>query len=152
MNPFQIILIFLGRICLSLIFILAALDKIIDYSIAEQHFVERLSHLLGSVNGIEWLEILIDYALSYSYILIWVAIGIELVGGILLFLGLKVRLACALLILFLIPATIVMHHFWNLQGGEKDLQTVMFLKNIALLGGLFIAEAYGGKLLSSKGE
>lgn len=61
---------------------------------------------------------------------------LELIGGLCLILGYKARFGATLLLLFLIPTTIIFHDFWNLMGEEKALQQIMFLKNLAIFGGL----------------
>jgi putative oxidoreductase len=43
----------------------------------------------------------------------------------------------------LIPTTMVFHHFWELQGADRALQMIHFMKNISILGGLLIVLALG---------
>lgn len=61
---------------------------------------------------------------------------LELIGGLCLILGYKARFGATLLLLFLIPTTIIFHDFWNIIGEERALQQIMFLKNLAIFGGL----------------
>jgi putative oxidoreductase len=143
MSPAQMILIVLGRICLSLIFIFSALGKMLDRISAEQQLVEGLSRFLASVRGIESLQILIDQAISWSSTLVYIVIFLELVGGLLLCLGIKPKLGAFFLIIFIIPTTIVMHPFWNIYGPEGRMQFIAFLKNVSILGGLFLVGVCG---------
>jgi len=71
---------------------------------------------------------------------------LELIGGLCLILGFKARFGATILLLFLIPTTIIFHDFWNLEGTEHAMQQIMFLKNIAILGGLLylICDGPGG--------
>jgi putative oxidoreductase len=66
---------------------------------------------------------------------------VALVGGLSVLVGYKGRLGAWLLILFLIPVTLVMHNFWAVHDpADAKMQQMMFMKNIAILGGaLFIA-------------
>ena len=59
-------------------------------------------------------------------------------GGLFVLLGIKVRLGAILLILFLIPVTVIMHAFWMYDGSMREMQMMTFLKNISMIGGLFI--------------
>ncbi len=143
----QVLLIVLGRVCLSVIFILSGISKIMDIQTAEAQLVDKLSQFLTTVHRIEWLEVIIDQALAHAQTLIITTIVLELLGGILVLLGVKVRFGAFLLMLFLIPATIVMHRFWDLQGDERQIQMIMFLKNLAIFGGLLLVFAYGSNHL-----
>ena len=79
-----------------------------------------------------------DAGLPFPEVLTVIAIIIEIGGGILLILGHKVREAALALVIFTAIASIAFHPFWS------DLsQTVMFLKNVAIVGGLLLA-ARGG--------
>ncbi len=65
----------------------------------------------------------------------------SLVGGLSILLGYKARCGAWLLVLFLIPVTFMMHRFWGLADPvASTIQMIMFMKNIALMGGaLFVA-------------
>lgn len=62
----------------------------------------------------------------------------EMLGGLSILLGFKEKLGATLLILFLIPATILIHQFWFIEGMAREVQITHFLKNLAILGGLFM--------------
>jgi putative oxidoreductase len=72
------------------------------------------------------------------------AIAVEVGGGIALLLGIKTRLTGLVMALFMVPVTLIFHSFWNLQGQEQYVQMLMFLKNIAIIGGLLMVATYGG--------
>lgn len=62
---------------------------------------------------------------------------VNLVGGAMLALGIKPRLASWALIGNLIPTTLGGHRFWEEDDeGAKIGQMVHFMKNLSLLGGL----------------
>jgi putative oxidoreductase len=62
-------------------------------------------------------------------------------GGLFVLLGIQVRLGAILLILFLIPLTVIMHAFWMYHGSMREMEMMMFLTNISIVGGLFILAA-----------
>jgi len=67
-----------------------------------------------------------------------------LVGGLALATGRLPRLAALGLAAGLVPTTVVGHPFWSAPADMKQLQTINFLKNVGLLGGLLLAAADTG--------
>jgi putative oxidoreductase len=61
---------------------------------------------------------------------------LALAGGLSIALGYKTRWGALALIAFLVPVTLMMHNFWAVTDPMMhQLQIVMFLKNLALIGG-----------------
>ena len=73
--------------------------------------------------------------------------GIVQIGaGAALALGFFPRPAAVVLGASLIPTTLAAHRFWETSGDEQRTQTIQFLKNTAMLGGLVLAAAsHGGR-------
>jgi putative oxidoreductase len=69
--------------------------------------------------------------------------ALQLVASIGLILGIYPRLSALALILFLIPATLMAHAFWQAAGTSMyTVQLINFLKNVCMAGGLvFVAAA-----------
>ena len=67
------------------------------------------------------------------------AIALEIFGGLSVLLGIKTRWGAAMLIVFLIPATLIFHTDFS-----TEIEQAMFLKNLAMLGGLLMLIQYGG--------
>ena len=74
------------------------------------------------------------------------AIVLLLVGSLSVLLGYHGRWGALLLMLFLIPATLIFH----LDFGD-DLQIVMFMKNLSIMGGLLFVMVNGTGAGSLKG-
>lgn len=108
----------LGRLLLSAIFLVTGVQKILDFS--------------GSRRYME------DVGISMAGILLVGAIVLELIGGLAVLLGYKARLGAILLIVFLVPATLACHADF---GGESQLSH--FLKNLSILGGLLLVAGSG---------
>jgi uncharacterized membrane protein YphA (DoxX/SURF4 family) len=64
------------------------------------------------------------------------AIVFEIVGGLSLLLGYKVRFGATLLIVFLIAATLIFHVPSLGDAAKSQLEMIQVLKNLAILGGL----------------
>lgn len=71
------------------------------------------------------------------------AIVVELVGGILLLVGWKTRWAALALAAFTLVATVFFHDFWAVPEARQFTERLMFSKNIAIVGGLLLAYAFG---------
>jgi putative oxidoreductase len=73
------------------------------------------------------------------------AIGLLLLGCLCLILGAWTRIGALCLLVFLAAATFFFHDFWQVvDPGQRQLQTIQFMKNLAIGGGLLTLAAYGG--------
>ena len=116
-----------ARICLSLIFLKAGISHILGYS----GTVDQMAGM-----GLPIPDILLIFTIIF-----------QLLGGLSLLLGYKVKIGSILLILFLIPATLVYH---NPIGDTSQINA--FLKNIGLIGGLLMVIYAGAGALSIDGS
>ena len=85
----------------------------------------------------------IDYSASQGVPLAGVLVPLSgimsIVAGLSIILGYKTRIGAVVAIVFLIPVTLVFHHFWTLADpGAREMQMIHFMKNISMLGGAFI--------------
>lgn len=76
------------------------------------------------------------------------AVALELLGGASLALGYRTRWGALALLAFLVPVTLVFHAFWASPAAEVQLQSIQFLKNLAIAGGLAGVAAVGPGALS----
>jgi putative oxidoreductase len=81
-------------------------------------------------------------------VLLAAATVLELLGSISVLTGWKARWGAAALVAFLVPVTLVFHNFWAYQGAEAQFQTIQFLKNVSIGGGLLAIFAAGPGALS----
>jgi putative oxidoreductase len=122
------LLLLIGRILLSFIFIMSALNKLGDLSGTSAYMTSK---------GMP--------AVPFFLVM---AIILELGGGLLVLLGFRARIGVLALVVFLIPTTLIFHNFWALTGMDKQMQTIQFMKNMAIIGGLLILGASGPGLFS----
>lgn len=134
---------FLGRLCFSAIFIVAGINKIFNWDASEQYLVNQMLDVLAKSYHHGWAQSLFDQVLPLAPTLLVVGTIAELLGGLLVLLGIQVRLGAFILCLFLIPTTLLFHNFWNLQGAEQQTQMIMFMKNLSIFGGGLILLAFG---------
>ena len=144
MRMTQIVLIFLGRICISLIFILSAIHKIFDWQGTERGLINILCDWQGYAKG--GMEEFFMSILPWVPAFLVFSVVVELLGGLMLLLGIKGRLGAFLLLFFTAITTVIFHQFWYLEGLKREMEFVLFLKNTAIMGGLLFVLAYGTKL------
>jgi len=71
------------------------------------------------------------------------AAGIEFFGGLAVALGFRLRWSALLMLAFTLVSAFVSHRFWGLDDGQRTMQYVQFMKNLAIAGG-FLALAAAG--------
>jgi putative oxidoreductase len=67
-----------------------------------------------------------------------ITLFIEIGGGLLVLTGYKARYAALVIALWLIPVTLVFHHFWGIPAEQQQEQMINFQKNVAIMGGLLV--------------
>lgn len=108
----------LGRVLIAALFIMGGIGKIMDFS--------------GSVGYAQAFNV------PFPEVAIILAIIIELGGGLLLLIGFKARCMAFLIAAFLIVVTGIFH-----SNFADPAQMTQFLKNFAIIGGLFYISVYG---------
>lgn len=78
------------------------------------------------------------------------AIILLLLGGILILIGYKASFGAFLLLVYWVPLTFIVHSFWNDPVEVRRLQSIMFMKNIAITGGLLAVLVNGAGKFSVK--
>jgi putative oxidoreductase len=74
---------------------------------------------------------------------------LALAGGLSILLGYRAKIGAWLIIMFLAPVTLMMHKFWGVTDpAMTQIQEVMFMKNLALLGGALLISQFGAGPLS----
>lgn len=121
----------LARACLAFIFLYEAYDSI---------FYFKATKTLMTDYGITWRQDLI-----LTGVIIFLVIG-----GLLVLLGYRTRLGVFMLLLYWIPVTFIVHSWWMHPEEARRLQSIMFMKNIAITGGLLMLWVNGAGKYSMK--
>ena len=130
----QKIIIAVGRVLIALIFVISGVSKLFNWNASLQHIESVLTDWHAYVGGGAFFET----AISLAPVLLGLAIAFELIGGCSVLIGYRAKWGAFLLILFLIPTTLLVHHFWFLEGQAKTDEQINFIKNCAILGGLMV--------------
>src|SRR3990167_4043650 len=125
-----------SRICISLLFIWAGANNLLQWSQFVDDFTSMIFEWQMYCEDKVLLENLIEFILSSSSIILGIVTCLQLLGGLMIFFGLKVRIAALIIVFFLVPITIFYFPFWMHSGKEFDIQLHLFLKNLSILGSL----------------
>jgi len=121
------VLVLIGRILFSLIFLLSGF-----------HHFDAGTIAYASNAGVPAASVLVP-----------VSGVMAMLGALSIILGFKARLGGWLIVLFLIPVTFMMHRFWEVKDPMmQQMQMAMFMKNLSMLGGAFIIAYFGAGPLS----
>lgn len=142
MHMLKILFCVVGRMLLSAIFILASINKFLNWTGTKEGYLEILGRWhLDTENS--FFERILDFMAQQANLFLGGAATLELLGGLLVFAGIFSRIGAYCLIAFLVPVTVIYHPFWILQAPERDLQLIMFMKNLAILGGMMMVAVFG---------
>lgn len=117
-----------GRVLLALIFVLAGPGKLANPAGTAAYMASSglpANHLLALAVG-----------------------AFELLAGLALIVGFQTRWAALALAGFTLVASFLFHAFWALPAEQQMMQQLLFMKNIALAGGLLVLAAHGAGALS----
>jgi putative oxidoreductase len=73
---------------------------------------------------------------------------LELVAGVMLIVGWQARWAALALAAFTLLASVLFHNYWAMPAEQQMTQQLMFMKNLAVTGGLLAVFAFGAGTLS----
>lgn len=115
-------IVLLGRFLFALIFILSG----------PRHFLSSTIGYAAS-QGVPMASIIVP-----------ISGALALAGGLSILLGFRARLGAWLIVLFLVGVTPMMHAFWKVTDPMVyQMQFVMFMKNLSMLGGALIISQLG---------
>lgn len=113
----------LGRILLALIFVRGGLSKLSS--------VAATTAYMGS------------HGIPNPDLLVWGAIALELVGGLMLMAGLMTRVLGFLFFLYTLVLALIFHRYWTMTGEAARTQGSSFFEHLAIMGGMLYVMAYG---------
>jgi putative oxidoreductase len=128
----QDLLALIGRVLLALMFVLEGVAKIGGFNDTVGYISSR--------------------GLPLPAVLAALAVAVEIGAGAALVVGYRTRWAALALALFTLLVSVLFHNFWAASVDEKMMQYLMFMKNIAVAGGMFMVAAFGAGRWSLDGH
>jgi putative oxidoreductase len=121
----------IGRILISILFLFEAFDSLI--------FFENTKRTLGYY-GINWNP---NFVVGFIIVILFV-------GSITVLIGYFARTGAVLLLLYWLPFTLLVYSFWNDPPALQRINSLYFMRNMALCGGLLLLVANGAGRYSVK--
>jgi putative oxidoreductase len=122
------------------------------FPVAIARVLLALMFVLAGIGKLTGLEGTAGYIASKGLpapMLLAVAAGVvELVAGVLIIIGWQARWAALALAVFTLVASVIFHNYWAMPAEEQMMQQLMFMKNLAVTGGLLLVFAFGAGALS----
>jgi len=121
----------IGRIFLSAIFLFEAVDSTLFFDKTKQTMTQY---------GLGWNQDMLLYG----------AIFLLLVGGLMVLFGYRSTLGAIMLLMYWVPVTFMVHDFWMYPKDQVRIQSILFMKDIAIIGGLLMLVGKGSGRYSIK--
>ncbi|WP_062306641.1 DoxX family protein [Polynucleobacter sinensis] len=132
MNTFQSAMNFIGRLFIVALFLPAGIAKL---------------------TGIEGtLGYFASLGIPAPVFVLVVAIVIEVLGSIALLVGFQTRAVAIIMAIFTLVAALTGHAYWAAPADAVFIAQLLFFKNIAVMGGLFILASAGAGSFSVDGR
>jgi putative oxidoreductase len=112
-----------GRILLALLFVFSGIEKVVDPA--------------GTIGYMK------SAGMPMPQFFLVASIVLELGASAMLTVGWKARWAAWALFLFMIPLTVIFHNPFASDPAQFQMQTIHLMKNLAIMGGLLMAAAFG---------
>jgi putative oxidoreductase len=109
----------IARVLISAIFIYEAADSVM--------FFQETKAKMSAFN-ILWQQ---DILLVMSIVLL-------IIGGVLILLGYRMGFGGFLVLAYWVPVTFIAHSFWNYPVPEMRIEALIFVKNLAITGGVLL--------------
>ena len=127
-NPLTLI----GRCLIAIMFLLAGISKIGAFAGTSGYIASK--------------------GLPMPDVVAALTIAVEIGGALALIFGVCTRWAALVLAGFTLLAGIIFHNYWSLPAAQQSMQQIMFMKNLAITGGLLTIAAWGAGAWSMEGK
>lgn len=130
----------LGRVLFAVLFVVSGVYKLSDIAGMAQMVgahvpvPEPLSPYVAQIEAATKFPI--------AQLLVIASGSLEVLGGLLIALNFIPRVISVLLILFVIATIFYFHDFWNMTGTDRVTNLFEALKNLSLIGALFMIIGY----------
>jgi len=123
MDVLQDFFVLLGRVCISGTFLWGAYEKFKNYNATMSYMKSRN---IPKVN-----------------IVLPVSLALKVLGGLLIFFGWHAHIGAFLLLIVMVPSVTRLHAFWDRTGNDKEVERALFMKEVAIIGGILLLLALG---------
>jgi uncharacterized membrane protein YphA (DoxX/SURF4 family) len=130
-----------GRILFAVLFIVSGATKLFDLAATADVIASKVIIPAALTTYTSQLETMTG--MEMKQMLAIAAGAIELICGLTIALNFGARFFALLLIVFVIATTFYFHDFWNQTGADAKNNMIHALKNLSIVGALFIIAGIG---------
>jgi uncharacterized membrane protein YphA (DoxX/SURF4 family) len=130
-----------GRVLFAVLFIVSGATKFFDLPATADMIASKVVIPPALTSYTSQLESLTG--METKQMLAIAAGGVELICGLMIALNFGSRFFSLLLILFVIAVTFYFHDFWNQTGADARGNLIHAMKNLSIIGALFIIAGLG---------
>lgn len=135
-----------GRILFAVLFIVSGAGKLLDLPATTEMISSKVTIPAAVAPYTAQAEA--ATGMTTPQLLAIVAGAIELVCGALIALNIATAFFALVLIVFIAAATGYFHDFWNQTGDAARMNMIQALKNLSLIGALFVIAGTGGRRIA----
>ena len=128
----------IGRIFLSIIFIIFGGSSIANWDVAYTDLDAAIVNWQMYKGNIQAVGSLLDVLTGYIQFLLGLGIFLQVMGGLMVFFGYKVKIGALFLSLYMVGSTLIYFPFWFYEGEQMTYNLVLFLKNVSIFGGILL--------------
>lgn len=130
-----------GRVLFSVLFIVSGASKLFDIAATAEGIASKV--VIPAVLSTYTVQLEGLTGLPTAQMLAIATGALELICGLLIALNFGARFFSLVLIVFIVAATFYYHDFWNQTGPESKNNMIHALKNLSLIGALFMIAGIG---------
>jgi uncharacterized membrane protein YphA (DoxX/SURF4 family) len=130
-----------GRVLLAVLFMFSGASKFLEFTATTQIIADKVTIpglIAPYATQLEGMT-----GMPMAQMLTIAAGTVELICGLMIAVNFGARFFAILLIIFVIVATFYFHDFWNQAGADQKNNMIHALKNLSIIGGLFIIAGIG---------
>lgn len=127
----------IGRILFAVLFIFSGAGKLLDIPATAKDVGAKILPVPAVVAT--YTTQLAEAADMPIENIVAIAVGaLEAICGLMIALNFGARFFAIILVFFVVAATYYFHHFWDMTGADRTNNMIHALKNLSLIGGLFM--------------
>jgi putative oxidoreductase len=129
MNPLTNFTALVARVLLAILFVLGGYNK-----------------LMGGTAGT--VANMASHGIPFPEILVWGAIAVELVGGLMLMAGLFARWVALAIAAYTLALGLIFHAYWLAPAADMRIERIIFFNHLSIIGGMLAIVAFGAGCFS----
>src|SRR3954454_18859846 len=131
----------IGRVLFAVLFIFSGASKLLDLAATTQMISTKVA--IPEMLTVYTTQLEGMTGMPMAQLLAIAAAAVELVCGLAIALNFGARFFAIVLIVFIVVATFHVHDFWNQSVADQKNNLIHALKNLSLVGALFIIAGIG---------